>query len=261
VEQEQLDEMSAALIQARRDQQPIAPLSERYPDLSVDDAYLVQQAVVQERVSSGHSVVGWKVGLTSRAMQEMLGVDEPDYGALTSDMILSDGAQISRAGLIAPRIEAEIAFVLAEPLKGPGVTARDVRRATLGVAAALEVIDSRIVDWRIRLVDTVADLASSARIVLSPHVVSLADFDLRLLGVVLSRNGVVQETGAGAAVLGDPLEAVAWTANRLGELGVTLDAGAVVMPGALHRAVAASAGDSFEARFDRLGPVALHFTA
>jgi 2-keto-4-pentenoate hydratase len=175
-------------------------------------------------------------------------------------MLLSDGAHVSRAALIAPRVEAEIAFVLGEALKGPGITALDVRRATFGVAAAIEVIDSRVLDWRIQLADTVADLASSARVVVSPHIVPLADFDLRLLGVALYRNGVAHETGAGAAVLGDPLAAVAWAANRLGELGMTLESGAVVMPGALHRAVPASAGDSFEARFDRLGAVAVHFT-
>jgi 2-keto-4-pentenoate hydratase len=261
LEQQQIQDMSAALIRAHRDRLPVAPLTDLYPDLTVADAYRVQQAVVQNRLSAGHTVVGWKVGLTSKAMQTMLGVDEPDYGAITSDMLRSDGAQLSRSELIAPRVEAEIAFVLTEPLKGPGVTALDVRRATLGVAAAIEIIDSRVVDWRIRLADTIADLASSAHVVVSPHVVPLADFDLRVLGVSVYRNGVVQETGAGAAVLGDPLEAVAWAANKLGNLGITLKAGAVIMPGALHRAVDVGAGDKFEARFDRLGAVSVQFTA
>jgi 2-keto-4-pentenoate hydratase len=261
VDRERVEELADLLLDAGRQRKPIQPLSEQHPGLTVDEAYDVQRSIVRRRLAAGHGVVGWKVGLTSRAMQQMLGVDEPDYGAVTSDMLLPDGGQLSAGDLIAPRVEAEIAFVLRHPLQGPDVTALDVRRATLGVAAAIEVIDSRIVDWRITLPDTVADMASSAKIVVSPHVVPLGDFDLRLLGVALYRNGSVQETGAGAAVLGDPLEAVAWCANKLGGLGTTLEAGAIVMPGAMHRAIDVSAGDSCEARFDRLGPVSVHFSA
>lgn len=261
MQQERIEALASMLVDASREQRPVKPLTEQCPELTLDAAYRVQQCVIAHRINAGERVVGWKVGLTSKAMQDMLGVNEPDYGAITSGMLVPDGAKVARSTLIQPRVEAEIAFVLGEALKGPGVTALDVRRATLGVAAAIEVIDSRIVDWRIRLCDTVADLASSARVVVSPHVVPLGTFDLRLLGVVLYLNGVVQETGAGAAVLGDPLDAVAWAANTLGRLGTTLEAGSVVMPGAMHRATDVSSGDSIEARFDRLGSVSVHFTA
>jgi 2-keto-4-pentenoate hydratase len=173
---------------------------------------------------------------------------------------LPDGATIERASLIAPRVEAEIGFLLKSPLQGPGVSAADVLDATGSVTAAIEIIDSRIRDWTLTLIDTVADMASCARVLLGTSRVDPHDLDLRLIGVALERDGEVVETGAGAAVLGDPLAAVAWAANTLGALGVVMEAGQFVIPGAMHASVPAEAGQHFEARFDRLGSVSVRFS-
>ncbi len=252
-------EAAAALLAAGERRRPIPPLTERWPGLTAEDAYRIQQHVVRARLDAGEAVVGYKVGLTSRAMQELLGVDQPDYGPILSGMVVPDGGAIAASELIQPRVEAEVAFVLGEPLQGPGLTAIDVLAATAGVAAAIEVIDSRIEDWRITLADTIADLASSARVVLAGRLLPVEGTDLRLLGCVLERNGEVVATGAGAAALGNPAQAVAWAANTLGALGVRMEPGHVVMPGALHAAVPAAAGDVFTASFDRLGPVTVRF--
>jgi 2-keto-4-pentenoate hydratase len=247
------------LVEAERTRVPIPPLTSERPDLSAEDAYRIQQHVVAMRVEAAGGIVGYKVGLTSRAMQELLGVDRPDYGPILASTLLEDGASIDAAELIAPRVEAEIAFVLERPLKGPGVSALDVLEATAGVAASIEVIDSRIEGWRIRLADTIADLASSARVVIAGRIVAIDRVDLRLIGMVLERNGEVVSTGAGAAALGNPANAVAWAANTLGRLGITLEAGHVVMPGALHAAVPVGSGDVVRATFDHLGPVGVRF--
>lgn len=252
-------ETAAELVQAERDRRPIAPLTDRWPDLTAEDAYRVQQHVVAMRTGAGEEIMGYKVGLTSRAMQEQLGVDQPDYGPILSPTLLADGATIPASELIQPRVEAEISFVLDRPLKGPGVTALDVLRATAGVCAAVEVIDSRIEGWKIRLPDTIADLASSARVVVAGRIVPAGELDLCLTGVVMEKNGEVVATGAGAAALGNPAEAVAWAANTLGRRGVTLEAGHVIMPGALHASVPVAAGDVVRATFDRLGPVTVRF--
>lgn len=253
-------EAAAALLAAARDRRPIPPLTERWPTLDADDAYRIQQHLVRARLDAGETIVGYKVGLTSRAMQELLGVDRPDYGPILSTMLVSDGGEVPASDLIQPRVEAEIAFVLERPVQGPGVTAIDVVRASAGVTAAIEVIDSRIEGWRIGLADTIADLASSARVVLPGRLVPIDGIDLRLVGCTLERNGEVVATGAGAAALGNPAHAVAWAANTLGMLGVRLEPGHVVMPGALHAAVPAAAGDVFTATFDHLGPVTVRFT-
>jgi len=252
-------EAADSLLRAARERRPIPPLTDRWPELTADEGYRIQQHVVRARLDAGERVVGYKVGLTSRAMQEMMGVDQPDYGPILSTMLAFDGDAVPTSDLIQPRVEAEIAFVLADALEGPGVSPLDVIRATAGVVAAIEVIDSRIEGWRIRLPDTIADLASSARVVLAGHLVPIDGFDLRLVGCTLERNGEVVATGAGAAALGNPAHAVAWAANTLGALGVRLEPGHVVMPGALHAAVPAEAGDVFTASFDRLGPVTVRF--
>lgn len=254
-----IDELAQQLMQAERSRIPIAPLSGAYPEMDVADAYRVQQVQVETRQAAGESIVGWKVGLTSAAMQQQLGVDQPDYGPVLSGWYLADGSTIRRDHLIAPRVEAEIGFVLKAPLAGPGVTREDVLAATEAVTAAIEVIDSRIRDWKLTLVDTVADMASSARVILGRDRVSPADLDLKLVGAVLERDGEVIETGAGAAVLGDPALAVAWAANTLGPLGVVMEPGHIVIPGAMHASAPAAAGQSFVARFDRLGSVSVRF--
>lgn len=254
-----LDAVAAQLEGAWRDRRPIAQISATHPDVTVADAYAIQQRVVAGRVAGGARIVGWKIGLTSLAMQQQLGVDQPDYGPILDGWLVPDGGTVVVAELIAPRVEAEIAFILAQPLRGPGVTTDDVRRATKVVAPAIEIIDSRIADWKLTLVDTVADLASSARVVLGDERHPIDGLDLRLVGVALEQDGQVGATGAGAACLGDPVAAVAWAANALGELGVTLEAGHIIMPGALHASLPARAGTSFRARFDRLGDVAVRF--
>jgi len=255
-----LDRIAAELETAARDRQPVPPISAAHPGLTPADAYAIQQRIVAYRLTAGARIVGWKIGLTSLAMQQQLGVDQPDYGPILDGWLVPSGGVVVTADLIAPRVEAEIAFILAEPLHGPGVTTADVRRATLAVTPAIEVIDSRIADWKLTLVDTVADLASSARVVLGDARTPIDELDLRLVGVVFERDGEVAATGAGAACLGDPVAAVAWAANTLGALGVTLEAGHIIMPGALHGSMPARAGSSFRARFDRLGDVAVRFS-
>lgn len=247
------------LYEAWRTRIPIPPLTAERPDLGPADAYAIQQVVVARRLAAGERIVGWKVGLTSRAMQEQLGVDQPDYGPILSGFLVPDGGSVETATLIAPRVEAEIAFRLRSPLRGPGLTALDVLAATEGVAPAIEIIDSRIEAWRIKLADTIADLASSARVVVGGRLTPVAGLDLRTVGVVLERRGEVVATGAGAAALGHPAEAVAWAANTLGALGVTMEAGSLVMPGALHASVPAGPDDVFRARFDGLGTVSVRF--
>jgi 2-keto-4-pentenoate hydratase len=252
--------LAARLLEAERSRVPVGQLSAEHPGMDAADAYRVQQLVVADRLAGGERIVGWKVGLTSRAMQLQLGVDQPDYGPILSGWLLEDGAAVPRADLIAPRVEAEIGFILGAPLAGPGVTVGDVLAATAAVTPCIEVIDSRIRDWKLTLVDTVADLASCARVVVGGTRTSIAGLDLRLIGAVLEQNGEVVATGAGAAVLGDPAAAVAWAANTLGALGVVMQPGQVVIPGAVHAAAAAGAGDTFTATFDRIGSVTVRFT-
>jgi 2-keto-4-pentenoate hydratase len=253
-----VEDLAQALYRARRDRAPVAPLTEARPAMTAAEAYAVQRRLVELLQADGEGgVVGYKLGLTSRAMQEQLGIDQPDYGPVLAGGVHPDGVQVDLDRLIQPKVEAEIAIVLEAPLSGPGCTALDARRAAAGAVAALEIIDSRVADWRIRLADTIADLASSAAIALSSRLVPLDEIDLRLAGMAITRNGELVGTGAGAAALGDPLHAVAWLANTLHPLGETLDAGQVVMTGALHAAVPLADGDVFRAEFDWLGPVGL----
>lgn len=260
------DALGAALFEARRTRTPIAPLRHGAA-LDVDDAYRIQSVLVQrlmdeagDEAGDGASrVIGYKLGLTSAPMQRMLGVDEPDYGPVLSHMAHDDGAELVLDDFIQPKVEAEIALRLGEDLTGPGITVDDARRAVSGAAAAIEVVDSRIVDWDIQLVDTIADLASSAAIVVGGDFVEVGEIDLRLVGMVIECNGALVDTGAGAAALGDPIGAVAWLANTLAPHGVTLEAGHVIMTGSLHAAFEVAVGDVVEATFDRLGGVACSF--
>lgn len=252
--------LADTLLRARREREAIAPLSETHPGLTPADAYAVQRHVVDGLLEElGGHVVGHKLGLTSAPMREMLGVDEPDYGPVLSSMVHADGAELAVDGFLQPKLEAEIALVLDRPLAGPDVTTIDAQRAIAGGVAALELVDSRIADWRITLVDTIADLASSAAIVLGPRIVPLHDLEPRLTGMVVRRDGRTAATGAGAAALGDPIAAVAWLANTLAPLGVSLEPGHVIMTGALHAAFPVARGDRVEATFDHLGSVSCRF--
>jgi 2-keto-4-pentenoate hydratase len=249
-----------ALARASETTQPLAPPSESDGGLSLADAYAIQQLGVERRLASGARLVGRKVGLTSPAVQAQLGVQEPDYGALLDDMEVPDGGSVERAKLLAPRVEAEVAFVLAEPLEGPGVDVAAVERATDYVLAAIEIVDSRIADWRITLADTVADNASSALFVLGTQARRLDELDVAGLDAVLLRDGEEVERGNTALVLGDPRAAVAWLANTLSRLGSSLRAGDVVLSGACTRMVDAVAGARYTARIEGLGEVEVNFT-
>ena len=253
------EEIAATLLEAARARVPIEPLTDANPSMSVLEAYRIQQAVVRARLPEDGPVVGYKVGLTSKAMQEQLGVDQPDYGPILQGMVAPDGTALERWRFIAPRVEAEIAFILGSTLRGPGIGEDDVMAATRGVMASIEVIDSRIQGWRIKLADTVADMASSAMVVTSGRVVPVTALRIEVIGTVMERDGEEVSSGVGGAVLGHPARAVAWLANTLGELGVTLEAGHIVMPGATHGSVPAEAGHRYRALFDELGTVEVAF--
>ncbi|MEA5457023.1 2-keto-4-pentenoate hydratase [Sinomonas sp. JGH33] len=250
---------AAALLDAYRSGVPIAPLSETVPGLSIEQAYGIQLAQVEHWKNAGHVIKGHKVGLTSRAMQLQLGVDQPDYGHLREDMFHLDSAPVDLGAFIAPKVEPEISFVLKRPLAGPGVTVAEAISAVDYAIASLEIIDSRIADWRITLADTIADNASSGGVVLGSRPVALQDLDLPRTGCNLYRNGQVVGTGAGGAVLGSPINALVWLANTLGQLGVKLEAGSVVMPGSVCAAVPVAAGDTVSAEFAGLGLVTTYF--
>jgi 2-keto-4-pentenoate hydratase len=252
--------MAAALAAARRTRVAIQPLTDTAPDMTPLDAYRVQQLVVQDRLPAEGPVAGYKVGLTSKPMQELLGIDQPDYGPILASMLLAGDRTIRLDELIQPRVEAEIAFLVGSPLRGPGVEAGDVLAATTGVMAAIEVIDSRIAEWRIRLADTIADMASSALVVTSGRPVPAEGVPLDEVRVVMYDDGEALSEGVGAAVLGHPARAAAWLANTLGELGVGIEPGHVIMPGAMHAAVPARAGHRYRAVFDHLGAVEVSFS-
>lgn len=254
-----IQEIAKELLQAEVTRNPLDPLTSAYPGLSVEEAYNIQLAGVRMKVQQGRRIVGKKIGLTSKAMQDLLGVIEPDYGHLLDNMLLLEGEPCRREELIWPRVEGELAFVLNNTLKGPGVTIADVFRATEGIMPAIEIVDSRIRDWKIKLADTVADNGSSARFVLGSRLLPVKDLDLRLIGMVLEKNGEVIGTGAGAAVWGHPAAAIAWLANKLGAFGIPLEAGEVVLSGAITAAVDATAGDVFTVSFQGLGTLTLRF--
>jgi 2-keto-4-pentenoate hydratase len=256
---EVLDELAADLAQAERSREPIAPLTDGYPDIDVVDAYEIQLINIRQRVAEGARVVGHKVGLSSEAMQQMMGVDEPDYGHLLDEMQVFEDQPVKASRYLYPRVEVEVGFVLADDLPGTGCTEDDVLAATAAYAPAIELIDSRITEWRIRLCDTVADNASSAGWVLGAARVSPKDIDITSIDAVLTRNGEVVAKGRSDAVLGNPVTAVAWLARKVDSFGVRLKAGDIVLPGSCIRAIDARPGDAFIAEFDGLGAVRLAF--
>jgi 2-keto-4-pentenoate hydratase len=248
-----------ALWHASVDRVPVEPLTDSHPDLDVADAYAIQLINIRRRLDAGATVRGHKVGLSAVAMQQMLGVHEPDYGHLLDDMFCFESDSIPTRNFLQPRAEIEVAFVLGRPLAGPGVTVAEVIRATDFVLPAIEIVDSRVADWRIRIQDTVADNASSGAVVLGGRPAVLTDLDPALVGAVLQRNGEIVETGCSGAVLGNPVTAVAWLANKVAQFGVRLEPGHVIMPGACTRMIAVHAGDVIRAEFDGLGPVTARF--
>jgi 2-keto-4-pentenoate hydratase len=254
-----VEKIANELIDAENNQYSVAPLTERYSELTISDAYQIQLEVIGKKVKEGNEVIGKKVGLTSKAMQQMLGVDEPDYGHLLDDMKINDEAKVKIAEFISPRVEAEIGFILEQDLVGPNVNYLDVLMATKYVVPTIEIIDSRISDWKIKLVDTVADNGSSARVVVGEKLNTIEGLDLRSQGMILYKNDELVATGSGTAALGHPAQAVAWLANKLHEFGITLKAGELILPGALSGAIAVNEGDMIVADFGPLGTVSVTF--
>ena len=248
-----------ALLAAYASRQPIAPLTETYPDIVFADAYEIQKLQIEQRLAEGRVVKGHKVGLTSAAMQKQLGVDQPDFGHLLDDMFYLEHLPIPMGPWLQARIEPEVAFVLGRPLKGPGVTIADAVRAVEFVLPSLELVDSRIRDWKIGIIDTIADNASSGGLILGSTPTRLHDVDLKLGGCVFRRNGEIVGTGAGGAVLGSPLNSLIWLANTVGALGTTLEAGYVILPGSITAMVPVAPGDTITASFSGLGSVTARF--
>ncbi|WP_429260241.1 2-oxopent-4-enoate hydratase [Paraburkholderia sp. GAS334] len=237
----------------------VEPLTTRFPELVIEDAYRIQQRMIERRLQRGERVVGKKIGVTSKAVMSMLGVHQPDFGRLLDGMIYNDGDEIPMQSLIQPKAEGEIAFILKHDLMGPGISAADVLRATDGVMACFEIVDSRIRDWKIKIQDTVADNASCGAFVLGDRMVDARSLDLRTCGMVLEKNGEVVVTGAGAATLASPVNAVVWLANTLGKLGMPLKAGEIVLSGALGAMVPVRAGDNLRVTIGGIGSCAVRF--
>ncbi|MEI7518572.1 MAG: 2-keto-4-pentenoate hydratase [Mycobacteriaceae bacterium] len=252
-------ELAAGLADAERSRVPITPLTAAHPDIDVVDAYEIQLINIRARLDDGARVIGHKVGLSSEAMQKMMGVDEPDYGHLLADMEVFEDVPVDTARFLYPRVEVEVGFILADDLPGAGCTEDDVLAATAAFAPSIELIDTRIRDWKIALCDTIADNASSAGWVLGPQRVSPKDIDIKTIDAVLTRNGEVVAEGRSDAVLGNPVTAVAWLARKVDSFGVRLKAGDIVLPGSCTRAIDARPGDNFVADFAGLGSVRLSF--
>ncbi|ORA16279.1 2-keto-4-pentenoate hydratase [Mycobacterium arosiense] len=253
------DELAAELAQAERSGEPIAPLTAAYPDIDVVDAYEIQLINIRQRVAEGARVLGHKVGLSSKAIQQMMGVDEPDYGHLLDEMQLSEDTPVKTNRYLYPRVEVEVGFILNADLPGAGCTEDDVLAATEALVPSIELIDTRITDWKIELCDTIADNASSAGFVLGEARVSPRDIDVKGIDAVLRCNGEVVAEGRTDAVLGNPVTAVAWLARKVDGFGVRLRKGDVVLPGSCTKAIDAHPGENFVAEFAGLGSVRLSF--
>lgn len=251
--------LAADLAQAERSRVAISPLTAAHPDIDVVDAYEIQLMNIRQRVAEGARVVGHKVGLSSAAMQKMMGVDEPDYGHLLDEMEVFEHTPVKVSRYLYPRVEVEVGFILADDLPGADCTEDDVLAATAAFVPALELIDTRITNWNIALCDTIADNASSAGWVLGAARVAPGDLDIKNIDAVLTCNGEVVAEGRSDAVLGNPVTAVAWLARKVESFGVRLKAGDIVLPGSCTRAIDVHPGDDFVADFAGLGSVRLTF--
>ena len=252
--------LSDELLAAERDRSPVVPLSERFPGLAQEQSYAIQLRTVQSRVAAGAHIVGVKAAFTNRTIQEEFGMDEPAAGFLFDSRTFSDGAVIPFDGLICAMVEAEIGCVLSEDLNGPGVTIAMALQALEGVMPAIEIVDLRSKNWQVTAPDITADSDGNWGVVLGGTLTPVRDFDLRLVGCVLAKNGQMVSTGAGAAALGNPARVVAWLANKLSALGLGgLRRGQVVITGSLMKPQVISRGDCFTATYDRLGSVSVSF--
>ena len=238
----------------------VPPLREREPEITIEDAYRIQERFVARRVAAGETIVGKKIGATSKPVQDFLGVYQPDFGMLTSGMVYQEGDTIDLGSLIQPKAEAELAFVLKEDLQGPGVTAMDVIRATDYVLPCFEIVDSRVTDWNIKIQDTVADNASCGVYVLGRTKCDPRRLDITLAGMLVEKNDELFSTGVGAAVQGSPANAVAWLANTLGTLGIPFKAGEVILSGSQSALVPVADGDELVCTVGGLGSCRVKFS-
>lgn len=254
-----IDEIAQSILAAERGRYQIDQITDSYPDITEQDAYAVQMACMKARINQGRTVVGKKVALSNKAVQKVLGVYEPVWGHLTSDMFVLEGDPIKVSDVPQVKVEPEIAFVMKNDVAGPGVTAAQILAATEGVMPAFDMAAPRIKDWKFRHQDMAADSAFHGKVVLGGKITPVEGLDLRLIGVMLEKNGQLLSTGAGAATLGNPVDVLVWLANKLAQFGQILRAGDVVLPGTLVVAPLASPGDYFRATYDRLGSVSACF--
>ncbi len=246
------------LLEAERTRKPVVQLSKTWPDIQIEDSYAIAALVTQEKVKGGAKIIGNKIGLTSKAMQQSSQIDEPDYGTLLDTMLVEDGGKVPHANYCVPRVELELTFVLGQPLQGPGIGLVDVLRATEYVVPSIEIIDARVQNPR-KIYDTVADNGAAAGLVMGGRPVRPFDVDLRWVGGIMYRNSEIEETGVAAGVLGHPAMGIAWLANKIGRFGARLEAGQVMLAGSFIRPVWANKGDTLHADFGPLGAVAVQF--
>ncbi|MCS7116565.1 MAG: fumarylacetoacetate hydrolase family protein [Nitrososphaerales archaeon] len=258
VSKDLVEKIAIELLMAEDNRSPIEPISSRYPELTIDDAYKVQMSIIEKKIQRGDTIIGRKIGLVSRAAQKTFGIHEPVYGHLMKSMVLLEGEVVKMDKLIQPMIEAEMAFILGRDLKGP-VTVAEILASTIGILPAIEVVDSRIKDWKVKIQDMVADNVAGAHVILGGRLTDIYEVDLRHIGLVFEKNGEVLTTAAGASVFGNPAYAVTWLVNKLSEHGITMRAGEVVISGSLIGAWPVKSGDNFRATFDRLGSVSVRF--
>lgn len=256
----QRKEAAAALFAAERDRKWIEPITLTYPEADVEDAYRIAMLVTEMKLAAGRRIKGHKIGLTSKAMRSLSGATEPDYGTLFDDWFVPEGSVIPMSRFNRPRIEVELAFVLKQDLVGPSVNAADVIRATDFVLPCIEIVDSRFSRRGAGgVVDTISDAASCGLVILGGNPRRLDQIDVRRIGASLSRNGEVEQSGVASAVMANPINAVAWLANKLHEFGVTMSAGHVILSGSFIAAIPFEAGDTLTALFDQLGEVSCSF--
>jgi 2-oxo-hept-3-ene-1,7-dioate hydratase len=257
--EDQLRQATDAILKAEETRIPTPQLSKLFPDMTLEDSYRVQDMWVEARTAKGARMIGHKIGLTSRAMQMASKMTEPDYGRILDDALYNDGARIAAATFLKPRLEVELAFVMAEDLEGPGTRVHDVMRAAQFVTPALEIIDYRTEVPR-AIVDTIADNAAFGAIVLGGRPVRPFDVDIRWVGATLSKNGTIEESGVSAAIMGHPAAGVAWLVNKLHAMGSGLKKGQIVLGGSFTRPVDVEPGDVIHADYGPLGAIAVSFT-
>ncbi|MFC0180045.1 2-oxo-hept-4-ene-1,7-dioate hydratase [Thorsellia kenyensis] len=265
LDKQTIDILARQLNEAEKNNTQLKQFSLQYPEITIEDAYAIQKAWVEMKITEGRTLKGHKIGLTSRAMQVSSNITEPDYGALLDDMFFEEGTSIPISRFIVPRVEVELAFILGKPLRGPNCTVFDVLEATEWVIPALEIIDARImqIDPQTQVTrkvfDTISDNAANAGVVMGGRPIRPNELDITRISAILYRNGVVEESGVSAAVLNHPAKGVAWLANKLHPYGVTLEAGQIILGGSFTRPVAARKGDTFHVDYGALGSIACFF--